>query len=149
MQELEGLVAVEEEAQTAIVACYSGSLRRLKWNESLTATHESVRMLHYTNQDGWNSIRSQVDWLFRAHQPPGVHPFGAYFTTLTPETRNLAKRLRIPRSKIEFVFCFRPNKELVPLEGGRGEYIWYSPTDYSVGKQFQDGNGRSDEGACS
>ena len=54
-------------------------------------------MLHYTNQNGWNSIRSQLNWLFRAQQPPGDHPLGAYFTTLPPSTRNLAKKLRIPR----------------------------------------------------
>ena len=106
-------------------------------------------MLHYTNQNGWNSIRSQLNWLFRAQQPPGDHPLGAYFTTLPPSLRNLAKKLRIPRSKSEFVFCFRLSKELMQLAGGRGEYVWYSPNDYEVEKLFQDGNGRTNEGACS
>ncbi len=35
------------------------------------------------------------------------------------------------------------------LEGGRGEYVWYSSNDYEVEKLFQDGNGRTSEGACS
>jgi len=106
-------------------------------------------MLHYTNQDGWNSIRSQVNWSFRAQKPPGDHPLGAYFTTLPPNTRNLLKKLRIPRSKSEFVFCFRHSIELIRLDGGRGEYVWYSPDDYEVEKLFQDGNGRTNEGTCS
>ena len=72
-------------------------------------------MFHYTNQDGWNSIRSQINWLFRAQQPPGIHLPGAYFTTLPPTTRNLAARLRIPRLKCEYVFCFRPSDELLQL----------------------------------
>ena len=106
-------------------------------------------MFHFTNQDGWNSIRSQVVWLFRAQQPLGDHPFGAYFTSLHPSTRNLAKKLRIPRSKSEFVFCFRLSRELMQLEGGRGEYVWYSPNDYEVEKPFQNDSGRTSEGSCS
>ena len=105
-------------------------------------------MLHYTDQDGWNSIRSQFNWLFRAQKPPGNHPLGAYFTTLPPTTRNLAARLRIPRIKCEFVFCFRRSDELLQLAGGRGDYVWYSPSDYEVEKKFQDGNGQTNEGAC-
>lgn len=59
------------------------------------------------------------------------------------------KKLRIPRSKSEFVFCFRQSIELIRLDGGRGEYVWYSPNDYAVEKLFQDGNGRTNEGTCS
>ena len=36
------------------------------------------------------SSASQPDWLFIAHQPPGDHPRGAYFTTLEPSAPNLA-----------------------------------------------------------
>ncbi|KAA1259538.1 hypothetical protein LF1_20720 [Rubripirellula obstinata] len=105
-------------------------------------------MLHYTDQDGWNAIRSQVDWMFRAQQPPSDHPSGAYFTTLPPDTTNLAKKLRIPRRKIEFVFCFSRTDELSQIAGGRGDFIWYSPNDYEVKKEQQNDHGKSDEGAC-
>lgn len=105
-------------------------------------------MLHYTDQEGWNAIRSQVDWLFRAYQPPGNHPLGAYFTTLPPNTPNLAKKLRIPRRKLEFVFCFLRNDGLLQLPGGRGDYVWYSPSDYLVKNDPGNKQGRSDEGAC-
>ena len=105
-------------------------------------------MLHYTDKDGLNAISSQVDWLFRAHQPPGDHPFGAYFTTLPPSATNLAKKLRIPRRKIEFVFCFQSQNDLLPLPGGRGDFVWYSPNDYEVVSERQNEYGRSDEGKC-
>jgi len=39
--------------------------------------------------------------------------------------------------------------ELMQLAGGRGEYVWYSPNDYEVEKHFQNGKGRTNEGACS
>lgn len=105
-------------------------------------------MLHFTDLDGWNAIRSQIDWLFQAKQPPGEHPFGAYFTTLPPNTVNLAKKLRIPRRKIEYVFCFSRIDGLLPLPGGRGDFVWYSPVDYRVVRTQQTDNGKSSEGAC-
>jgi hypothetical protein len=40
--------------------------------------------------------------------------------------------LRIPRDKISFVFCFADATGLIPLEGGRGAYVFYSPDDYLV-----------------
>jgi hypothetical protein len=89
-------------------------------------------MYHYTDRDGYNAIGSQGTWLFHAGQPPGDHPVGAYFTTLGPDTKNLAQRLRIPRSKVKYVFEFSGSDGLEPLPGGRGEYIFYSPTDYEV-----------------
>jgi hypothetical protein len=89
-------------------------------------------MSHYTDQAGFNAIRALKPWVFRASQPPGDHPFGAYFTTLAPDTPNLARRLRIPRMKTEFVFTFADVGDLKPLHGGRGEFIFYSPRDYSV-----------------
>lgn len=94
-------------------------------------------MYHYTDQAGYNAIRSQVVWRFVASQPPGGHPFGAYFTTLGRDTPNLAQRLRIPRSKVEYVFEFVDEGDLTPLPGGRGQYIFYSPTDYLVDKPRQ------------
>lgn len=87
---------------------------------------------HYTDEVGFKAIGSQRTWVFRASRPPGDHPIGAYFTTLGPGISNLAKRLRIPRSKTEFVFCFADRGDLWPLEGGRGQFIWYSPCDYEV-----------------
>lgn len=89
-------------------------------------------LFHYTDADGYNAIRAQPVWVFKASKPPGDHPEGAYFTTLPPATRKLAQRLRIPASKTEFVFCFEGGDDLVPLEGGRGEYIVYSESDYRV-----------------
>ncbi len=90
-------------------------------------------MNHFTNRDGYNSIRSQIDWLFRAGKPPGGHPFGAYFTTLGLTTPNLAVRLRIPREKLAYFFSFVDRTgDLVPLEGGRGQFVFYSRTDYTV-----------------
>lgn len=87
---------------------------------------------HYTDKDGYNAIRAATVWHFQAHKPPGNHPFGAYFTTLGRGTRNLSQRLRIPRSKSEYVFEFTDVGDLTPLTGGRGRYIFYSPHDYGV-----------------
>jgi len=78
----------------------------------------------------------------------GDHPFGAYFTTLPPNTTNLAKKLRIPRRKIEFVFCFQGADGLLQIPGGRGDYVWYSPSDYRVKYDKQHEHGRADEGKC-
>src|SRR6266849_6159819 len=89
-------------------------------------------MNHFTDRDGYNAISSQPVWVFIAAQPPGSHPFGAYFTTLPLETPNLAQRLRIPKSKLKYIFVFSGDQGLTPLPGGRGEYIFYSGTDYPV-----------------
>ncbi len=89
-------------------------------------------MHHYTDKDGYNVIGSQPTWRFVAGQPPGEHPFGAYFTTLAPETPHLAKRLRIPRTKLAYRFEFTGSQGLAPLEGGRGAYVFFSPVDYLV-----------------
>lgn len=89
-------------------------------------------LFHFTDASGFKAIGSQPDWFFKASQPPGNHPFGAYFTTLGPDTINLAKRLRIPREKLAFVFCFDDASDLLPLPGGRGTFIVYSPTDYLI-----------------
>jgi hypothetical protein len=91
-----------------------------------------MQMHHYTDKPGYNGIRSTPDWLFKASQPPGDHPFGAYFTTYGPATKNLALRLRVPREKIEYVFVFRDVGDLIRLRGRRGDFILYSPGDYLV-----------------
>ena len=91
-------------------------------------------MYHYTNKDGYNSIRAGVDWLFKAFSPPprdDEHPSAAYFTTLGPDSPNL-ERLRIPREKREYLFAFEDADDLTPLRGGRGSYIFYSRGDYLV-----------------
>jgi hypothetical protein len=91
-------------------------------------------LFHYTNTKGFNAIRSQRTWLFKASQPPGDHPEGAYFTTLPPRTINLGKRIFVRgcRDKLEFVFHFSGDDSLKPLPGGRGQVIFYSPKDYTV-----------------
>ncbi len=96
-------------------------------------------MFHYTNDKGYKSISSQNTWLFKASQPPGGHPRGAYFTTLPPGTRNLAKRLFVRgcADKVTYVFCFSGDDGLEPLEGGRGAFIFYSEEDYAVAEQRQ------------
>lgn len=105
-------------------------------------------MHHYTDKPSWNAIRSQVDWTFSASQPPGEHPFGAYFTTLHPTTPNLAARLRIPKAKTEYVFCFIDVGDLTPLPGGRGTFIFYFPGDYVVAQPRQLSSGEVAAGAC-
>lgn len=98
-------------------------------------------MNHFTDAAGYDAIGSQTTWTFHARQPPGEHPLGAYFTTLDPTTPNLAARLRIPRSKIAFVFSFVDLGDLVALRGGRGKYVFYSPVDYRVHPDRQHGKG--------
>jgi hypothetical protein len=92
-------------------------------------------LFHYTDGDGFNGIRAQPIWVFKAAQPAGDHPRGAYFTTLGPDTGNLAKRLRVPKAKIAFVFCFVDGSDLIPLPGGRGAFIFYSRDDYEVERE--------------
>jgi hypothetical protein len=101
-------------------------------------------MLHYTDDSGYKAISSQPVWRFRVSKPPGDHPAAAYFTTLGPGTRNLAIRLRVPRSKLEYVFAFNSQEGLRPLEGGRGQYIFWSPVDYNVDRPRQVYNGATE-----
>ena len=95
------------------------------------------RLFHYTNVDGFNGIRATPIWHFRASKPPTDHPVGAYFTTYDESTPLLAQKLRIPRSKIEYVFIFSDNGDLKPISGGRGKHIFYSPSDYFVDEPRQ------------
>jgi hypothetical protein len=98
----------------------------------------SLSTLHYTDVDSFKAINSQVTWCFEAGQPPANHPFGAYFTDLGANTPNLAKRLRIPKVKLEYLFGFVGTDGLIPLPGGRGEHIFYCPVDYYVTTDRQD-----------
>jgi len=93
--------------------------------------------LHYTDRAGYNGIRATPKWLFRASQPPGVHPVGAYFTDYKEDEPLLAQKLRIPRGKLEFVFCFSDADDLKALPGGRGRHIFYSAVDYIVSEPRQ------------
>lgn len=102
-----------------------------------------MSMNHYTNKSGYNAISSQVEWLFKASEPPAKHPKGAYFTNLGIDAPNLAKRLRIPKEKIEYYFSFVDVGDLKPLKGGRGKYIFYSEDDYTVGPERQIGKGET------
>lgn len=91
-----------------------------------------MSLFHYTEQNAYNAIRSQAVWHFLASQPPGNHPFGAYFTSHGRTTKNLAQRLRIPKSKLACFFEFSDAGDLIPLPGGRGRYVLYSSVDYDV-----------------
>ena len=76
----------------------------------------------------------------RHHQPPprdSNHPIGAYFTTLSPRTKRLCQQLKIPREKTEFVFAFQYGGGLRPLQGGKGDRIYFSEVDYIVEKARQ------------
>lgn len=64
---------------------------------------------------------------------------GAYFTDYPPNEPNLAKKLFIPRRKLEYIFSFTPPKALLSIPGGRGRLnrIFYSPEDYPVERRYQ------------
>jgi hypothetical protein len=97
-----------------------------------------IAVYHYTDEDGWNAIRSQKTWRFIASQPRAEdRPFGAYFTDVAPTVespRTLHKRLRIPKVKQEYVFCFHEVDGLIQHRDGRGrdQHIYYSPKDDDV-----------------
>ena len=97
-------------------------------------------MLHYTDSEGSKAIGSSPEWLFRAAQPPGdpkAHPFGTYFTDLAEGDPMLARKLRIPRAKLHYVFEFVDKGDLRRLPGGRGRNIFFSPVDYLVARELQ------------
>jgi hypothetical protein len=104
------------------------------------ADQASPVLYHYTDRAGYNSIRAEVDWCFRAYEPPPHdrdHPKGAYFTTLGPDAKGLARRLRLPTRKLEFVFVFEDVGDLTSLRGDRGRWIYHSTADYVVIKSRQ------------
>jgi hypothetical protein len=100
-------------------------------------------MFHYTDKEGWNAIRSQTTWRFKANQPKDPdRPKGAYFTDIEPSALNLRtlyKRLRIPKAKQESVFWFIGADRLSQLNDGRGrdKRIFFSPVDYEVVEERQ------------
>lgn len=97
-----------------------------------------MSLFHYTDKIGWNAIRSQVAWVFKAGQPPPQeNPFGAYFTDYDEGEPKLANKLRLPREKVAYLFAFCDNGDLLPYPGDRGKRIFYSPTDYSVAPERQ------------
>lgn len=103
-------------------------------------------MNHFTDKSGYNGIRSNSTWRFVACQPPARrHPKGAYFTTYEKDEKHLAKKLFVPRRKLEYLFAFNDCGGLERLPGGRGRLgkIWYSPSDYLVEKQEQLGSGET------
>jgi hypothetical protein len=102
-------------------------------------------MLHYTDDAGWKAISSQVDWTFKAAQPPGGRSFGAYFTTLRPNENRFSARTRIPKAKQTFVFGFDGQDGLEPVEGGKGAYIFWSAVDYAVIKLRQRYHGPTEQ----
>lgn len=92
---------------------------------------------HYTDKSGYNGIRAQEKWIFKAgrqHHYPN-NPDGAYFTKLPPNAPNLGRRLRIGREKREYVFEFEDGHDLELLNIARTldcNYILYSKFDYIV-----------------
>lgn len=106
-------------------------------------------MFHYTDKDGWNAIRSPVDWLFKISQPRDPdRPKGAYFTDIEPSPESLRvlyKKIRVPRSKQEYVFQFLGADGLTQLNEGRGRdrRIFFSPVDYAVARDRQEYEGSS------
>lgn len=107
-------------------------------------------IFHYTDKEGWNAIRSQPEWVFKAGQPKDPdRPLGAYFTDIEPTQQNLRvlfKRIRVPKAKQEYVFWFTGREGLSQLFGGLGrdKRIFYSPVDYPVpeDRQQRDGSTR-------
>ena len=114
-----------------------------------------MNLFHYTDRDGWNSIRSQPDWKFQTAQPQDQNrPPGAYFTDIEPSAMNLRtlhKKIRIPKAKQQYLFWFTGSEGLSQLNSGRGrdKRIFFSATDYDVisGRQKYEGdtNGCSKE----
>lgn len=102
-------------------------------------------MNHFTDKKGYDGIRATQAWRFRAHQPPvrRHHPFGAYFTTLPPTAKKLAKQLFIPKRKLKYLFTFVDLGDLTPIKGRRGAYIFYHPRDYHVERDRETYHGRS------
>src|SRR5438045_1563645 len=92
--------------------------------EQLPAAETEPNLFHYTDKTGWNAIRSQPVWRFKAAQPHDpARPLGAYFTDIEPtkaNVRTLYKRIRIPKVKQAYVFWFIGDAGLTQLNAGRG-----------------------------
>jgi len=59
----------------------------------------------------------------------------------------LGKRLFVRgcADKMNFVFCFHGGEGLKPIDGGRGEHVFYSKEDYPVEQERQGHNGATAE----
>ena len=107
---------------------------------------------HYTDKHGWNGIRSQKEWTFKATQPSDPdRPVGAYFADIEPTKENLRtlyKRIRVPKMKQEYVFCFVGRESLEQAFGGRGrdKRIFFSAVDYHVPESRQRYCGKAEAG---
>ena len=107
-------------------------------------------IFHYTDKKGWNGIRAQKVWRFDAAQPKDPdRPFGAYFTDIPPSDeslRTLHKRLRVPKEKQQYLFWLSDTIDLKQHNGGSGRdrRIYYSPIDYFVDEQRQQGEGETE-----
>lgn len=99
---------------------------------------------HYTDDAGFKGIAAAPKWRFLACKPPGDHPPGAYFTDYERDTPNLAMKLRIPASKLEWYFEFVDVGDLVRIPGQRGDHIFYSPTAYQVDEPRQVSKGKTE-----
>lgn len=110
-----------------------------------------LNTFHYTDKQGWNGIRSQKEWPFKARQPEDPkRPVGAYFTDIEPteeSLRTLHKRIRVPKVKQDYVFWFVGREDLIQLFGGRGrdKRIFFSPRDYYVAEARQRHGDKTEE----
>lgn len=77
-------------------------------------------VFHYTDADGFKAIGSQLTWVFKAHQPRGERPFGAYFTRLLPSDNKISAGTMLPTIKRGYVFAFAGEDGLRPVQGGKG-----------------------------
>ena len=102
-------------------------------------------ILHYSDDDGYKAISSQINWTFKASQPPGENEFGVYFTTLPPDAHRFSARTRIPKAKQKFVFAFVGTDGLLPKEGGKRKYIFWTPHDYILDEPRQAYHGLSEQ----
>src|SRR2546423_10995701 len=90
-------------------------------------------MNHYTNLKGFNGIRAVSPWCFKAtRQRLRTKRRAAYFTTLLPSDPNFVRRVRLPKKKREYRFCFTDIGDLSPIPGPGGKYVFFSPGDYYV-----------------
>ena len=106
-------------------------------------------MYHYTDAEGFKAISANSPWTFRASRPRRAdNPVGAYFTPLPPDTKNLAERIGVDSSKLQFYFAFLDAGDLRRLNPDRpikAQVKFYSPTDYEVeqGRQIACGENPS------
>jgi hypothetical protein len=93
-----------------------------------------ITVYHYTDKAGFNGIRSGSPYKIR----PGNSKNGAgpFFTTRSPDdltAPNAFKKLGLTSAKSEYVMEFTvPRSSLVPLRGGRGDFVFEIPGGVSV-----------------